>query len=327
MHFRSSVDRVLAWWLLGVLAALVIALTSLALINRLVYGPQGQVRAYFAAVREGDGSKALGILGAQVPDASAAMLNGGALKASFAGLKDLSTGAVTVTDGGERATVTVTYTLDGEAGSTDFRLHKVGSHWGVFDQWQIDAGELPTVEITSNSVEAATLNNTKVAVEGGSREFAVLYPGSYTVTYESALYSAGSQTVPVTAPGGAPSPLTVELTPSEAAVTSVQQQIKTYLDTCAAQSSLYPTGCPFEYDFSGRVDGEVTWLVTEYPQPEVTLAGGKWALGKSSGKAEISFTELDLYTGETQQVTDTVSFSLKGSLTASGETLTFTPAG
>ncbi len=327
MHFRSSVDRILAWWLLGVLAALVIALTSLALINRLVYGPQGQVRAYFAAVREGDGSKALGILGAQVPDASAAMLNGGALKASFAGLKDLSTGAVTVTDGGERATVTVTYTLDGQAGSTDFHLHKVGSHWGVFDQWQIDAGELPTVEITSNSVEAATLNNTKVAVEGGSREFAVLYPGSYTVTYESALYTAGSQTVDVTAPSSDPSPLTIELTPSEAAMTSVQQQIKTYLDTCAAQSSLYPTGCPFEYDFSGRVDGDVTWLVTEYPQPEVTLAGGKWALGKSSGKAEISFTELDLYTGKTQQVTETVSFSLKGSLTASGETLTFTPAG
>lgn len=312
---------------MGVLAALVIALTSLALINRLVYGPQGQVRAYFAAVREGDGSKALGILGAQVPDASAAMLNGGALKASFAGLKDLSTRAVTVTDGGDRATVTVTYTLDGEAGSTDFHLHKVGSHWGVFDQWQIDAGELPTVEITSNSVEAATLNNTKVAVEGGTRKFAVLYPGSYTVTYESALYTAGSQTVDVTAPSSAPSPLTVELTPSEAAVTSVQQQIKTYLDTCAAQSSLYPTGCPFEYNFSGRVDGDVTWLVTEYPQPEVTLAGGKWALGKSSGKAEISFTELDLYTGETQQVTKTVSFSLKGSLTASGETLTFTPAG
>ncbi|WP_237243414.1 hypothetical protein [Rothia nasimurium] len=312
---------------MGVLAALVIALTSLALINRLVYGPQGQVRAYFAAVREGDGSKALGILGAQVPDASAAMLNGGALKASFAGLKDLSTRAVTVTDGGDRATVTVTYTLDGEAGSTDFYLHKVGSHWGVFDQWQIDAGELPTVEITSNSVEAATLNNTKVAVEGGTRKFAVLYPGSYTVTYESALYTAGSQTVDVTAPSSGPSPLTVELTPSEAAVTSVQQQIKTYLDTCAAQNSLYPTGCPFEYDFSGRVDGDVTWLVTEYPQPEVTLAGGKWALGKSSGKAEISFTELDLYTGETQQVTKTVSFSLKGSLTASGETLTFTPAG
>lgn len=317
----------MAWWLLGVLAALLIALASLALINRLVYGPQGQVRAYFAAVREGDGSKALGILGAQVPDASAAMLNGGALKASFAGLKDLSTGAVTVTDGGERATVTVTYTLEGQPGSTDFHLHKVGSHWGVFDQWQIDAGELPTVEITSHSVEAATLNNTKVSVEGGAREFAVLYPGSYTVTYESALYSAGSQTVEVTAPSSEPSPLAVELTPSEAAVTSVQQQIKTYLDTCAAQSSLYPTGCPFEYDFSGRVDGDVTWTVTEYPQPEVTLAGGKWALSKSSGRAEISFTELDLYTGETQQVTETVSFSLKGSLSASGESLTFTPAG
>ncbi|MDY6051297.1 MAG: hypothetical protein SPI83_02660 [Rothia sp. (in: high G+C Gram-positive bacteria)] len=325
MHFRTSVDRVLAWWLVGVLAAILIALASLALINRLVYGPEGQVRAYFAAVREGDGSKALGILGAQVPEASVAMLDGDALQASLTGMKHLSAEAVTVTDGGERATVTVTYTLEGQEGSTDFHLHKVGSHWGVFDRWQIDASELPTVEVTSNSVEAATLNNTKVSVEGGAREFAVFYPGSYTVTYESALYTASSQTVAVTAPAGEPLPLAVELTPSETAATSVQQQVKTYLDTCATKNSLYPAGCPFEYDFSGRVDGDVTWLVTEYPQAQVTLAGGKWALGKSSGEAEISFTELDLYTGKTQQVTETVMFTLAGSLTADGEALTFTP--
>lgn len=327
MHFKSSVDRVLAWWLVGVLAALLLALASLALINRLVYGPAGQVRAYFAAVREGDGSKALGILGGQVPDASAAMLRGDALRASMANLKDLSTETVTLTDNGERATVTVTYTLDGRAASTDFYLHKVGSHWGVFDRWQIDAGELPTLEITSNSVEAATLNNTKVALDGGSRKFAVFYPGSYTVTYQSALYTAGSQTVDVTAADSEPAALALELTPSDTAVASVRQQIKTYLDTCAAQSSLYPVGCPFEYDLSGRVDGDVTWLVTDYPQPEITLAAGRWLLGKSSGRAEISFTELDLYTGKTRQVTEIVPFTLAGSLSASGETLTFTPAG
>lgn len=326
MHFKSSVDRVLAWWLVGMLAAIILALASLALINRLVYGPGGQVRAYFAAVREGNGSQALGILGAQVPDASAAMLNGEALKSSMAELKDLQTEGVTITDGGERATVTVSYTLAGEPQSTDFQLHKVGSHWGVFDRWAIDAGALPTVHLTSEAVEAATLNSTKVAVADGERSFAVLYPGRYTVTYESALYSAGSQSVNVTAATGQATELTIALEPSETAKASVQQQVRTYLDSCATQNSLYPSGCPFEYDFSGRVDGDVTWSITSYPQPAVTLAGGTWELGKSQGTAEISFTELDLYTGKTQQVTETVTFTLAGSLAPTGDQLTFAPA-
>lgn len=312
-------------WLLGVLTAVVIALSSLALINRLVYGPGGQVRAYFAAVREGDGSKALGILGAQVPDASAAMLDGEALRASFAGLEDLETVDTVMLDGGERATVTVSYRVGEESYTSDFNLHKVGSHWGVFDRWAIDREVLPTVHIDAAALSAATLNGSKVSVKGGAQDFAVTFPGVYTVTYESALYSSASDTAVVTGDEGTPD-LDLSLEPSETALASVNQQIKTYLDTCAAQSSLYPAGCPFEYSFDGRVSGGLAWTITDYPTPDVTLAGGKWSLGKSSGTAEVSFTALDLYTGDTKEVTGQVDFALAGSLTAGDEAVIFTPA-
>lgn len=325
MHFRSSVDRVLAYWVMGVAVAILLALGSLALINRLVYGPEGQVRAYFAALREGDGAKALGILGVEAPDAGAAVLDGEGLKAAVDSLHDVDLTTLEITDGGQRATVRASYTLDGQEASTDFSLHKVGSHWGVFDSWNIDLEELPTVEVESPMVQAATLNNVKVAIADGDEDFGAFFPGLYTVTYESALFSASSDRVAVTSTEGEPT-LTVALEPSDAAKASVQQQVRTYLDSCVTQNSLYPTGCPFEYDFAGRVSGNVTWTIKEYPEPAVSLEGNRWKLGQGTGVAEISFTQLDLYTGKTEQVTDQVPFKLSGTLTTSDQTITFTPA-
>lgn len=320
----SSVDRVLARWLLGIVLAVVIALVTLGLINSLVYGPGGQVRAYFLALSEGDGAQALGILGADAPDANGAVLDGAPLRVAVSEIEDMHTDSIEVTDDGERASVTVTYQIAGEEHSTVLRLHKVGSHWGVFDQWQIDAGALPTVKVTSSQVDAATLNNMKVSLDEGSREFAVLYPGIYTVSYESALYSSVSESVVVTGEDETLS-LSVELEPSSTALASVQQQVKSYLDTCAAQSTLYPGGCPFEFDFAGRVDGAVTWTVTEYPQPQVTLEKGRWSLGQGQGVVQVSFTELDLLTGERSMVTEELPFILAGSLQVGDDSLTFVP--
>lgn len=311
---------------MGVALAVVIALVALGLINRFVYGPDGQVRAYFSAVREGDGSKALGILGVEAPDASAAMLTGDALKASFAELKNLETSQVEVLDGGEKARVTVAYELAGEPGSTVFETQKVGSHWGVFDQWHIVPQELPVLEVSSGAVEAATLNGTKVPLKQGEGTFAVFYPGHYTVTYESALFSAVSESVSVTSASQDASQLSVELQPSEAAVASVQQQVNTYLSSCATQDSLYPTGCPFELAFDGRVDGGVAWEISEYPEVEVSLSQGKWTLAPAQGTAKISFTELDLFTGKKKQVVHSVPFTVTGSLTVANDAVIFKAA-
>lgn len=325
MPFSSSFDRILARWFAGLLAALLLALGSLTLINRLVYGPQGQVRAYFTAARAGDGSRALGILGAPLPQANPALLDGAALKAAFADLEDLTIETQDISPDGQLATVKASYSLDGQPASTNFELKKVGSYWGVFDQWQIQAQQLPSLEVRA-PLEAITLNQTKLALPEGKTSFALLYPASYSLTYESALYSAPSQTLQVTDPGKQLEPLTLSLEPSEAARLSVQQQIKTYLDSCAAQSSLYPTGCPFDYDFSGRVEGHVTWQISRYPQAEVSLRGSSWSLSPAQGQAEISFRELDLYTGATRQVKQTLDFTLRGSLKAQDQALTFTPS-
>ena len=61
----------------------------------------------------------------------------------------------------------------------------------------------------------------------------------------------------------------------------VSEQTKTYLDTCAEQDTLYPASCPFSYEFSGRVQDNVKWSITEYPTTDIRLSGpnaDKWGL-------------------------------------------------
>ncbi|QNV37462.1 hypothetical protein [Rothia terrae] len=325
MRKFSSVDRVLAGWAIGMCCAVVLALVSLDVINRLVYGPTGEVRAYFQALKDGDGSRALGILNASVPEKSgAAMLDGSALAASVDTLKDLELSTEEID--GDHATVRASYTLDGEAQSTDFPLHKVGSHWGVFDVWAMDDSELPTVEVTAPGVTGATLNNTKVSVPAGDRDFAVFYPGTYTSAYESALFSAQPQHTSVLNADDQKKKLKLSLKASEAATNSITSSVQQHLDACATQNTLYPAGCPFEYPFAGRVNGDVTWSVKKYPETQVSASKkGTWAYKDSAGTAHVSFTQIDLYTGKTSKVEKDVPFTYKADLDVDGDTVTVTP--
>ena len=86
MRNFSPVERVLALWMIGVVVAASIAAAALIMTNKLVYGPTGQVREYFHALRVGNGSHARGLLNAQIPAGDAALLDGEALKRSVASM-------------------------------------------------------------------------------------------------------------------------------------------------------------------------------------------------------------------------------------------------
>lgn len=325
MQRFSRVERILVGWCLGVLCAVIMALIALSVINRTVYNPAGQVRLYLQALQAGDGEHALGISGAQIPaKTGAAMLDEEALKNSMKDLEDIKVEKSGTIDDGEGATVDVSYTVNGEEKHSEFTLHKTGSHWGVFDQWSMDPVDLPTVNVVAKSVNAATLNGVKVSVDKGSRNFAVFYPGKYDVTYESALYSGKQQSTVVSASSDKPK-LDLGLEPSEAAQREISHQVKTYLDNCASQNTLYPSGCPFEYSFTGRVQGDVTWKITMYPEPTAKLSSkGSWQVPATKGTAQVSFTQIDLLTGKTSQVKKSVTFTVKTAVKTSDEELTVT---
>lgn len=316
MRNFSPVERVLALWMVGVVVAASIAAAALIMTNKLVYGPTGQVREYFHALRVGNGSHARGLLNAQIPDGDAALLDGEALKRSVASMSQVEYEVTEMSEDGRQATVRASYTLDGQPQSTDFHLHHSGTHWGFFDKWAIDGDTLPTVKVNIQGVEAATVNNRKVAVDKGEATFPVFYPGTYAVSYDSTVYTAQKVTETVTNNQGEHL-ARVDLKPSDNALASVKEQITDHLQKCAAQNALYPAGCPFEYGFGGRVDSTVQWTVERVADPQVSVnAAGTWLVQPMKGTVRVSFTQLDLYTGARSQVQKEIPFMLKASVEA-----------
>lgn len=311
MHKFSPVERVLATWVIGVFVSVTLAFGALFALNRLVYTPTGQVQEYFRALQDGNGSHALGILGARVPEGDGSLLDGEVLKKSVSGLSNITYEVVESSDDGEHATVRASYTLAGAQEHTDFRLRHVGDHWGLFPRWEIEPGELPELKVSIKGVQAATVNTRKVAVDDGEATFPVLYPGNYSISYDSTVYTAQPYSQKVLS-ADANSQVKLDLKASDQARESVQHQVEDYVNSCTEQKTLYPSGCPFEYTFPGRVDGEVTWSVTEYPHPHVTVtANGEWNADQAQGKIKVSFTQLDLYTGERQPFEKEVPFTIK----------------
>ena len=159
MRIHSPVEKLLTAWVIGVIVSLVAAAGALFATNKLVYGPEGKVREYFHALQTGNGSYALGLLGARIPDGDPAMLDGDTLRRAASTLKDVQIDVIEKDPNGNKATVRASYTIDGKSEHTDFRLHQAGTHWGVFDRWDIEAGELPTLKVKIAGVEAATGND------------------------------------------------------------------------------------------------------------------------------------------------------------------------
>lgn len=324
----ESTDRVLkavGAWLFLILLSVAAAAVTIALVNKYQYGPEAEVKEYFEAIRAGDGAKALGLLNAEVPDSNAALLDGEPLKAAGEHVGDVKIS--TVSDDGDHAVVRAEYTLDGQPHDSEFTLHPAATQWGFFTVWDFDRSTLPTMRVSLPGSTAVDINGSAAALKNSARDFAVFYPGVYTGSYSSPMVAAQPQDTAVTRPD---QPATMNLTAvaSEDLKAQVDQQVKDYVDKCAAQDTLYPVGCPFSHDFSGRVQGDVKWSIIDRPRPEVRLSGPRadtWSLADSPGKAKIEFTSVDLFDGRTSKVSQEVPFTFRAGLTVDQDRAVVTP--
>lgn len=324
----EQTDRVLkavgAWLFLIVLSVAAAAVT-IALVNKYQYGPETDVKAYFDALQAGDGAAALGALNAEVPDSNAALLDGEPLEAAAEKLDDVEISTVSSTS--DQAVVRADYTLDGQEHSSEFTLHPADTQWGFFTVWDFDRTTLPTMHVTMAGSTAVDINGESVALTDSARDFAVFYPGIYTGSYTSPMVTAEPEQTLVTDPD-AETDLTLDASPSDELKSQASEQIKTYLDTCAEQDTLYPAGCPFSYEFSGRVQDSVKWSIIEYPTTEIRLSGpnvDRWGLMDAPGTAKIEFISVNLLDGKTSQVSEEVPFTFKGTLEVTEEEATVTP--
>ena len=327
MESNARVLKAVGAWLFLVLLGVAAAAVTVALVNKYLYGPETDVRAYVEDLRDGDGGEALGRLRAPVPDADAAMLDGDPLEASAEDLEDLEIS--TVSNDGQRAVVRAEYTVGGQRHGSEFVLHPVDTQWGFFTVWAFDETPLPTVSITLPGATSVDVNGMSVALPESSGEFAAFFPGVYTASYTSELVAADPVRTVLTDPGQR-AEIVLEARPTEALEEEVDRQLREHLDGCAEQSSLFPSGCPFSFEFDGRVAGDVEWTIESYPDPEIVVGseGGRgWALEPARGTARIAFDSLDLFTGDVERLERTVPFEVAADLTIDGSTVRVAPRG
>lgn len=306
------------------LAVAACALT-IVLVNTFVFSPQHQVKAYLNALEDGDGGAALGLLHATVPDANAAMLDGAALKASVEDIEDLEL-EDPIPAGDNVVELPVHYTVDGTAHTTTFTLEKTGTTWLFFSQWSFVPSTLPTISVDVINENEASLNGTRVALPEGKNSFAVFYPGTFEAHYASDYFAAPVVESVLTGPQNAQDArltLATEATPK--LIEDLSNQVNAFLDSCAEQRVLQPSGCPFSASMDRVQDNTIDWSIAEYPEVKVEPFNGSWVLSPLTGVAILNVVEIDLFTGASVERELEQEFGFTGRLSVNNGNVTLTP--
>ncbi|WP_051389282.1 hypothetical protein [Arthrobacter sp. 35W] len=324
MNNGARLIKIGAIWLLALMLAALAAVASVAMVNANFFGPQQPVRDYFAALHEGDGAKALGLLRANVPQANAAMLDGDGLKQSAAAVTDLHVGNPRQLPGGHSA-ITASYTIDGAELSTDFELEPGPRHWLFFDSWRFVPTTLPTIDVSVVNAQQAMVNSVKVNMPGGRNTFAVFFPGKYQAEYRSDFFQAPPVTRTVTASGTRAPAVALATGPTSALVSQVDAKLHQYLDQCAGQPVLLPTDCPLGSKTDNRVLSAVKWTILSYPEVDISAYGGTWVLAPLTVKAQVEFQEQELFTGKIVDVKTAEDFGFTAKLNVTDTSVSVTP--
>lgn len=320
----TPLSRIATRWLLVLMLAVAASIVTIAIVNTNNFGPEKTVANYMAALKDGNGAKALGLLNAKVPAANAAVLDGEPLAQSQEALQNLSIAdAVAIPDNKE--SVTVSYSV-GETGfSSQFTLEKGPKHWIFFDSWQMVPTTLPTIDASVVNANQASINGANANMPGGNNSFAVFYPGNYEFEYRSDLFAAPPVKRTVTGAGQPVPAVALATGPTSDLLSQVDGTIRKYLDACAKQAVLLPTGCPMSAETSNRVLSPVTWSIVEYPAITISPYGGAWIMAPLSVKAQVAYQEQDLFTGLVSEFKKADTFDFSAKLSIDGTTVAVTP--
>ncbi len=278
----------LSWTLVFALLLAGFAATVTAL-NADTFSAGGFVRGYLEALQRGDSAAALAMPG--VGEARGDLLGEQPLEGIHL-LSDVN------------GTVRFEYSLGGEVLVSEFHVKRDGTRLGLFALWSFAVSPVATLEVGVDHDTALTVNG--VTVAPGPQE--VLVPGSYTLDQETALVTAVDVPVLVSEVGG--------VVAAELAVTATDEfdgaataAVAAYLDACATQQVLMPTGCPFGETVANRVDSAPQWSIVDYPELQVVPgnAPGEWTAA-AEATAHLTVRVKSLFDGSVSTLDEHVEF-------------------
>jgi hypothetical protein len=304
------------------------AAVAVSVVNQMVFSPQHRVETYLDAIVAKDASGALAIGDVDAAESERVLLTDALLEATEGGITGYSVKESKTT--GEFAVVTVDLELGDATEEMTYSLEKSGRTALVFDEWAMQPTWLPSLPVTVSSgiteleINGVALELTEADIEAAYLSFPV-FPGEYVIGTggDNEWLTAEPQTVKVGVVESGDS-AQLELEPTEKFTASVDKQVADFLADCVAQKDLSADDCPISvYDYGTISD--VVWTIDE---PAVTTLNnsysGEWNVSTDKrGSATVKYTNTD-YSGEVLQETETVQFSINGSVVLKGGTPVFT---
>jgi len=286
---------------------------SIAALNADLYSAHGFVRTYLDALARKDSAAALAIDGVAVEGTDDLLTDDS--------LSDLT--ALTLVRDTQNAdgthTVVYDYAIGGEAGRSEFHVQHSGSRFGVFNDWSFVASPISTIAVSVANDNRFDVNGTELDEAGA---YLVFTPGLYVVGHTSTFLEAEPAPVPMIEPGTiVDAAITVQA--NDAFISTVQDEVDGYLQDCAAQKVLQPTGCPFGRPITNQVDGEPIWSITTYPLIEIEPGDetGEWRVNDAIGTANLDVAVRSLFDGTVEQRNDAVPFEVSYRITFDGNKL------
>lgn len=325
--------RELVTW--SVVLGLIIAafVTTVIVLNSTIYSSSGFVRSYLGALARHDMVSALSIADIHLPgEHGAASDDGsgatpidttGAGSLLLAGSHDLLRPSAlsalddiaaleqkSNADGTE--TVTFTFELDGRSAQSTFTVTRAGTNFGVFADWDFVTPPLAIVRLTVlNSQEFSANGSDFVSTSlDAPSAYVVLTPSSFDITHASTFLKAEPIVVSATEPGGTVR-ARLDVVANRVMIAQVQREVDGYLDECATQVVLLPTGCPFGQPMSNRIVTTPEWSIAEYPPVSLTPGSepASWLMPTTDAAAHLRVDVRSIFDGSVSTFDKDVSFS------------------
>ena len=314
--------------IVGVLLVGAVA-AGIGALYREFYSPTAFVERYLSLLGEGRAADALAVPGV-APDSSELSAAGLPATASEALLRQaaLSTlsdvKTVSEVQNGDVTRVTVSYVAGGHAGTASFDVAANG--WiGVAPAWRFAHTPVAVLDLTvrgsmSFSVNGFEVDKRQVSVDGVDADplapvpMLVFSPGLYRVAVDTPISSTPGVDVLADKPL-ADVPLDLQAKPTDEFISVVQDRVDGFLADCATQKVLQPTGCPFGYVVTDRIQGDPKWSIADGPKITVEPDGAHWEIPDTRAVAHITVDVVSLYDGSVQHVSRDVPFVVGGEIT------------
>ena len=314
--------------IVGVLLIAALAATGVTL-YREYYSPTAFTMRYLSLLQDQRAPEALAMPGVAVDsvaldeaglpaNSSDALLR----RAAMSDLKNIT--PVSEETVGDLTRVTVEYTAQGVTGRTTLEIARDG--WiGVVPGWRFSQSPLSVVSLTVRgsmrfSVNGFEIDKRQVSAHGVDAApldpvpMLVFSPGAYSVSVKTAISFSDGVRVLADTPL-ADTPIDIQAQPTQEFVDVVQGEVNSFLDRCADQQVLQPTGCPFGFFVQNRITAPPTWAIDTYPVVTVEPDGANWRIAQARGVAGIKVEVRSLFDGSLRQVDDKVDFAIDGTIT------------